>query len=304
MLIIANPVSGRGRGSRTAETLAELLRAGGVDADVAVTDGSGAARRTAEKTIRDEAGRYDCLVACGGDGTIQELAHAIAAARLEHGTSRATPALGLAPSGRCNDFARELGVPTDPARQAEILLDGHRALLDLGRVNDRFFCTVATAGIDAEVSRFVDRMKMPLRGRVAYVYGALRVLARYRPPHVRIEADFGTVDGPIFLASSANTASYGGAIPIAPGALPTDGVLHVCVIDALPRLRALRIVPEVLAGRHANRAGVRIAPTRSMRMESDGPLELWADGEPIARTPARIEAAPGAIELMLPRQGA
>ena len=300
MLIVANPVSGKGRGARTAERLAGILGDGGVDVEIAYTSASGDARRIAEEQLRSDAGKHDCYVACGGDGTIQEVAHALATAK-EGGGPGPIPALGLAPSGRCNDFARELGVGTDPVDQAEILLSGRRVSLDLGKVNDRYFCTVATAGIDAEVSRFVDRMKLPLRGRIAYVYGALRVLARYRAPRVHIEADFGVVDGPIFLASSANTPSYGGAIPIAPGASPTDGLLHVCVIDALPRLAALRLVPAVLAGRHPRRAGVRVAPTRALDITSDPPLELWADGEPIAHTPARIEAVPDAIEVMLPR---
>jgi diacylglycerol kinase (ATP) len=159
---------------------------------------------------------------------------------------------------------------------------------------------VATLGIDAEVSSFVDRMLMPLRGTPAYIYGALRMLARYRAPLVRIEGDFGVIEKRIFLASSANTSSYGGAIPIAPDATPTDGLLDLCVINEVGLLRALAMIPIVMAGRHARQPEVSFVRTRQATIETDAPAEIWADGERIARTPAVIEVVPDALEVIVP----
>ena len=172
--------------------------------------------------------------------------------------------------------------------------------MDLGRVNGRHFCTVATAGIDAEISQFVDQMRMPLTGTLAYLYGALRVLARYRPRRLRIEGDFGIIDRPVFLASSANTSSYGGAVPIAPSASACDGQLDLCVIEFMSKLRALRMVPRVLRGAHVRHPGVQFVRTRRLTIQSADPLELWADGELVGSTPATIEVVPGAIHVVVP----
>jgi diacylglycerol kinase (ATP) len=297
IVIVANPTSGRGRGRRTADKVAANLRARGLSVDVRHTTRPGDAERLALEAIRNKECPCDCIVACGGDGTVQEVANALASERALPEDKR--PALGLAPAGRCNDFARVLRVPKDPAGIAEILARGKPRAIDLGRVNDRYFCTVATVGVDAEVSRYVDSMRVPLTGTLAYLYGALCVLCRYRPRVLRITGDFGVIERPLFLASSANTSSYGGAIKISPRAVPTDGQLDLCVIDAVSRLRALTLVPQVLAGRHETLPEVRFIRARQVRIDADEPLEIWADGERIACTPATIQAVPDAIRVLL-----
>ncbi len=300
ILIVANPTSGRGRGSDMASRVAAALRRRSAAVDIRYTAHAGDGERIAREMLADAASRPRCIVACGGDGTIQEVVNALMADRAAAPNDDEPVALGLAPAGRCNDFARVLGIRKDPEVIADALLAGRRCPIDLGRVNGRYFCTVVTAGIDAEVSQFVDTMRMPLKGTIAYIYGAMRVLARYRAPQVRVTGDFGDVEGPIFLASSANTSSYGGAIPIAPGASPVDGLLSLCIIRAMPRWRALMLVPQVLMGRHERLREVRIVATRQVRIESDECLRLWADGEPVAETPATIDVLSHAIDVMLP----
>ena len=298
ILIVVNPIAGRGRGLRTARAVAEILGLRSPNVTVRETARVG----DAEKITRDAAGKGDssptCVVACGGDGTMQEVAHALAT--LNDSLGESCPVMGLAPAGRCNDFARELKVSSDPSAIADTLLEGTPQPIDLGRVNDRHFCTVATMGVDADVSSFVDRMKMPLHGTAAYIYGALWVLSRYHPRRVRIAGDFGTIEQPVFLASSANTSSYGGAIEIAPGADPTDGWLDVCLIDRVSRIRAFAILWAVLSGRHRHRKEVRFIRTRRLRIEADEQLEVWADGERIAHTPVDIDVVPQAVRVLLP----
>ncbi len=296
ILIIANATSGRGRGGKTAEAVAAGLSRKNVGSEIRYTKGSGDAERIAGGAVKGEgSSRYSYIVACGGDGTVQEVANAIASA----GANGGTAIMGLAPAGRCNDFARALGISARVDDIVRILVDGTPERFDLGRVNGRYFCTVATAGIDAEVSRFVDTMRMPLKGTAAYIYGALRVLAAYRAPMMRIEAEGEVLDGKVLLASSANTASYGGAIPIAPDAHPRSGVLSLCLIRAVSRLKALALVPAVLRGRHGERPEVRFLSSRRFTLDAEEPLELWADGERIAVTPATIEVAPAAIDIVV-----
>lgn len=295
-LIIANPTSGRRRGSRTADAVAGILRANGVEVEVRHTTASGDGERIARENIVNDKRRPQCIVACGGDGTVQGIANALAEARAALGN--ACPAMGLAPSGRCNDFARAFNIPPDPEIIADVLLNGQAKPTDLGRVNGRYYCTVVTAGVDADVSDFVDTMRMPLRGTLAYLYGAIRVLIHYRPYDMKITGDFGVIEKPMLLASTANTSCYGGAIRIAPDARPDDGQLDLCVVDRVSRLRAIALIPSLLAGTHGRCPAVHFLRTQCLTIESPRPLELWADGERIARTPATIEVAPAAVRVL------
>jgi len=298
ILIIANPTSGRGRGGRMAQAVADHLLDRGLATAVRFTSAAGEAEAIAREAGDRERDRFSCIVGCGGDGTLQEVAHALASAGSTG--DEEVPVMGLAPAGRCNDFARALGVSRQAEGVATTLAEGRPTAIDLGCVNGRYFCTVATIGIDAEVTAYVDSMTAPLRGTAAYLFGACRVLGRYRPRELRIRGEFGVIDRPVFLASTANTACYGGAIPIAPAAIPTDGLLDLCVIDDVSISRALRLIPSVLAGRHANHPEVRIVQTKRLDIDADERLDIWADGERIARTPATLSVAPGAIRVMLP----
>lgn len=298
ILIVANPTSGRGRGRRTAEAVAAMLGSRGLCVEVSYTCGSGDAERIAREAAADSLRRPACIVAGGGDGTLQEVVNALAPMRDE--LAERCPTMGIAPAGRCNDFARALGISTDPAAIVDVLASGCARAIDLGKVGDRYFCTVATVGADAEVSSFVDTMKMPLTGTVAYLYGAMCVLARYRSRSVRLSGDFGVVEKAIFLASTANTSSYGGAIRIAPDAVPTDGQLDLCLVDSVSRIQSLRLLPSVLRGTHRDLPQVRFIRTRGFTLESSEELELWADGERIGKTPVEISVAPGAVRVLVP----
>jgi len=298
ILIIANPISGKGRGRRMAEGVCEELKRHGLAAEVRFTQAAGDAERIAREAVEGDGHMPACLVPCGGDGTIQQVANILAEARTRLGER--CPTMGLAPSGRCNDFARALGISTDVERIARVIATGTTRPVDLGKVNDRHFCTVATVGIDAEISRYVDEMTLPLAGTIAYLYGAVSVLLRYKPRALRIQGDFGCIEEPVFLASSANTSSYGGAVPIAPGADPTDGLLDLCVIEHTSIWRAFRLIPTVLRGRHIARREVSFLQTKRFTIDAPEPVELWADGERIATTPATVEIAPAALQMRLP----
>ena len=297
-VIICNPTAGRRRAVRLAGRVDELLSQAGYECRVQATSARGDAERIAADAIDGDAGDGElCVVACGGDGTVQQIANAVVRA----GSGRAV--LGLAPAGRCNDFARALGIVVDPDHITCVLTSGRPKPVDLGRAGDRYFCTVAALGFDAAVSSFVNQMGMPLRGTYAYVYGTLRMLLRYRTPALLLKGDFGEYAGPVFFAASANTPWYGGAMQIAPQADAFDGQVDICLVTRIARLRVLRLLPRVMAGNHLGLPEVRMLRTRSLAVEAiDGTedIEVWADGEPLGKLPITIEAVPGAVDIMLP----
>lgn len=287
-LIVANPNSGSGRGMVYAERVRQSLTANNVPVEIRPTTARGDAEAFASEAV--EAG-YACVAACGGDGTVHEVVNALA------GTEAA---LGILPCGRGNDFARAMGIPVSAEKAASILLRGHTGRYDLGKVNGRYFATVATLGFDSEVARLVYDGEVPLKGMAAYLWGVARMLRIYRGLGLRMTGDFGTFNQTVLLAATGNTSTYGGGIRIAPRASPTDGALDICLVRMMSASRILRVFPRVYWGGHLSHPDIFSYRTGSLRLETDEPVVLFADGEPVGETPAEIVAVPGALRVVCP----
>lgn len=287
--LIVNPASGRGRALRYAARLQAALVARGLEHQVFATARRGDVRVLAERAAGRDGG---WVVVVGGDGSVQEAAQALAGR---------DAALAVAPAGRCNDFASYLGPLLSPKDLAAALAAGQSRKVDLVRAQgqgfDRIYCTVGAIGFDAQVSRFVDNLKGPLKGQSAYLYGVLRVLAGYNPPPARLTWDGGGWEGPFLLAAAANTPTYGNRIPIAPAARAEDGLLDLCLVRTAGFWRVLSVLPLLLMGRHGRLPEVSFARTRRLVVEAQG-LELWADGEPVGWSPLAIEALPAALNVL------
>lgn len=289
--LLVNPVSGNRSAWGAAERVQRLLREAGHEARLEATTGKGDARRRARAAVE---ARDDAVIVCGGDGTLQEVAAVLA------GT--ATP-LGLLPRGRCNDFARAVGLSRHDSleRLTHILMAGRTRAMDLGAVGDQVFLTVATLGFDSEASRFVETRRLWLRGTAAYLYAVLRVLAYFQFPLVRLRGEFGQYEGRILLAATANSPSYGGAMMIAPGAVPDDGRFHITLVEQVSRLTVVRMLPRVMRGTHVTHPRVRVLTSSWVEYQTPrAPLWICADGESLCQTPCRFEVRPRALRVLAP----
>jgi diacylglycerol kinase (ATP) len=287
-VLIANPAAGGGRARKAAERAARFLERKGQSLDLRFTRAPGHAGELAHQAVADGAAR---LIACGGDGTIIELLPALA-----HNPA----ALGLLPAGTSNDFARALGIPRRLDRALDVLLHGQIHKLDLGRVQNRLFCTVAAFGFDAEINHAVNSGQIPLSGTPGYIYAAFKHLSAYRPPRVCITGEFGEYRGEILLVASGNTHSYGGGMRIVPAADPQDGKLDICIAGKLSRCSILKLLPRVFSGGHINHPAVRCERTSWLKIETDEPRMIYADGEHIGETPAILRSELGALAVVLP----
>ena len=293
-VLIANPTSGSQRAPMLATRVAKLLSAQST-VELKLT----AARGDAFRFAAEACARGAVAVAgCGGDGTLQEIATAL---------ENSSTAMGILPSGRCNDFAGALGLSKadTPECLAAVLLGNKRRAVDLGCMGSKRFLTVATLGFDSQISRFVETHKLWLKGTPAYMYGLACVLSGFRAPHVRLKGDFGTYEGRILLVATGNTARYGGAMHIVPGAQPDDGLFHLCVVGEISRLTVLRVLPMVLSGAHVTHPAVKMMSTRVLEIETgDGAEWVCADGESLGQTPCRLEVRAGALTVLVPNDGA
>jgi YegS/Rv2252/BmrU family lipid kinase len=285
--VIVNPAAGGGRAGRALDGVHTSLERLGLEHRIQVTRSLDHARQLA----RSAAAAGETAVAFGGDGLIGAVADAL---RDSDGL------LGVLPGGRGNDFARALGIPLDPRAACQVLASGPTRSLDLGEVNGRTFVGIASCGVDADANRIANR-SLRMGGNLVYSYAALRALAQWRPAAFTITIDSGrshTLTG--YTIAVANSSSYGGGMRLAPAARLDDGLLEIVVIAHMTKLRFLRLLPTVFWGGHVNHAGVEVLQGRSIEIVASRPLEVYADGDPIAQLPACVRALPGAVRAIVP----
>lgn len=293
VLVIVNPIAGGGRAAR----LLPLLRAHAVAADVelAVTT----RRREGEELAAAAAGRFERLVAVGGDGTVQEVLNGAMA-------SGERPTIGIVPAGSGNDLARALRLPGSPGAALSVALHGAARPTDLAEARDgsgrrRIFAAAGGTGFDAHVAHLMTGRTAARRsGRLGYLLTALGELRRYRGAEVELCWTNGVGDEErlrlrAFMVAVANGAYYGGGMRIAPTAAVDDGALDLCIVADLSPLAALGQIPALYRGRHVRHPAVRMARATSVTLDGDAPVHL--DGEPFGRLPIRVRVLPREVRL-------
>lgn len=289
-LFIINPVAGGGRGLRTWQAVEQALVRRGLAYEYRFTEGRNAAT---ELAVQARQNGYDTVVGVGGDGTIQEIVNGLIGPNGE-----CPAALGVIPGGTGNDFSKMLGYPRDPEGALNVILDGKVRRFDVGRANGRYFINIAGVGFDAEVAGFLNQRPKRLPGALMYVYGVLAVLLRYRPAPLTIDLGGEVLERRCLLVSVANGPSHAGGMKMCPEARPDDGVLDLCVVGNLSRLQTVTLLPKVFSGRHTRHPEVKLYTARKVRITSDEPLYVQADGEIFGRVPVEVEIVPGVLRVI------
>ena len=319
-ILIANPISGKGHAKNVAEQGYAALTESGQQGQLVLTSASGDAKRFAREAVANGT-RY--VIACGGDGTLHEVVNGIATVPdvtlgvLPCGRGNdfaAAIGVPLKPEaaiatllsgtpihvdlGRCyQNSGQPSAVSNQQKPGIEEGKDGkvgtHPSTLPSFHPNtdsrqpmaDCYFTTIATCGYDTEVSRRASKGTPLFAGTASYAYAAVETLFYYEPPFVRLEGDFGVHEGPILLAATGITSRYGGGFQIVPDARIDDGLFDVCIIRPVSSLTVLRLLVTLFWGGHVGHPAVSIHQTRTLKIETDTPMLLYADGEPMCETP-------------------
>jgi diacylglycerol kinase (ATP) len=288
--VIINPISGAGRRPDVARQRAELATAvlhnRGIDGEVFVTERGGHARELARAAL----GRGVSLcIAWGGDGTINEVASALAFS--------AAP-LGIIPSGSGNGFSRELGIPFDADAAFEIALRGRDRIIDAGDIEGHLFFNLAGVGLDARIAHQFAATGLIRRGFRRYLeIAGSEIFAR-----ARHEYDI-AIDGQIrrshvLLVAIANGRQYGNGALIAPHARIDDGQLEVVVVEDRSPWAVLRHAPKLFRGRLGDVPGVTMTSARRVQITASEPLIYHVDGEPCAgASSVSASIRPGALRV-------
>jgi YegS/Rv2252/BmrU family lipid kinase len=297
-LVIVNPASGRPDGGAGWRAIEGALRDAGVTFDVIHTEQPGHGAEIASAALLQ--GRRHLAVA-GGDGSVNEVVHGIMNAGL--GDTREVT-LAVIPTGTGNDWARTLGITRRPTDIARTIADGRTMLHDVGAIDlpgrdpvRRWFINVAGAGYDAYVT---ERVPRPVPSAFTYLGIALEGLARYRAPHFRITADGETLEGPLLLAFVANAQYCGNRMHVVPTARVDDGQLDVLAVRELSLLAVLPKLVKLYAGRILGDRAVRHLRAQRVRIDTEPPAVIQADGQIVGRTPAEFSLLTQALRVIVP----
>lgn len=281
------------------EEVARLREAGHL-VDVRVTWERGDAARYAREAAADGVER---LVSGGGDGTLNEIAGALAGLPAP---SARLPALAVLPLGTANDFATAVALPDDLREALDFALAGPLHPVDAVRVQcdgqERWFVNVATGGFGTEVTTETPEELKRTLGRLAYLLTGLARFGALRSAHGRFRGEGFAWEGDFLVLGLGNARSAGGGHVLCPGALLDDGLLDVAILPA-PEENVLSEVLGTLfmegrAGLEENAVRARVP---ALDLEASAGLTLNLDGEPMQGTAFRIEVVPRRLRMPLPR---
>ncbi|QOC21606.1 hypothetical protein IC757_11200 [Wenzhouxiangella sp. AB-CW3] len=293
--IIINPAAGPCP-HRVQRLVVQLRGLCGADDEVLVTESPEQARQWAADRSH-HANR--AVIAVGGDGTVHEVGNGLLGGRAM---------MGVLPVGSGNDFVKMLASPHDPEQAllwfrtapgrwcdvGEVSL----VLSDGGRQAHRFFNGLGL-GLEAVVANSARNARY-LKGFSRYLAAALWHLLTYSPPFMQIQAGDKGVSGRQFLVAVGNGRCAGGRFWLTPDARIDDGLLDVCRVDTLSRLRLMCILPTVLRGRHTRFGVVRMSQVPNLDIDCPDGCMVHADGEVLAAdaVSVRIRVLPAHLLIL------
>jgi diacylglycerol kinase (ATP) len=286
IVVIANPIAGKGKGRTNATELAELLRAEGAEVELFFTG----ARFDAEGRARELSEDIDLVCVCGGDGTVAEVLS---------GLQREVP-IAVLPMGTANVLSLDLALPRKPAGLLEIIRGGHTTRMEVASVNGRLSFLVTGVGIDGEVVTEVERRRSGPITKLLYLRCVLAVLWRYRAPRLTVTIDGEQQPGHYALVFVSNIIRYGGFMKLDPQRLLNDGLYEVYLFPEGSRFALVRVVLRGVLG-HLPGGSCRMVRAAAVKIESAEPVHYQVDGDFGGQTPVEIHVTPDQYELLVPK---
>ena len=288
LALFANPAAAGGRAMTAVPAVETELTHLGVAYRVVDTSSVDHARDEARAAAADG----ETVVAVGGDGLVGCLAGAL--------RGRAG-ALAIVPSGRGNDFARVLKIPTEPREAARVAVDGSERIVDLGLANGRPFVGIASLGFDSDANRIANEAKL-VKGNFVYLYAALRALAGWKHARFRVTVDGREREVVGYSVAIGNSKAYGGGMFVFPHAKLDDGLLDVVTVAEHGKLRWLAAVPKVFKGTHVDSPYGKFETGEVVQVVADRPFTVYADGDPIAELPLEVTIDKASLRVIVPTE--
>jgi diacylglycerol kinase (ATP) len=304
-LLIYNPTSGRRRHRRfgDVEQAARILKDAGIATELAPTTAPGSATSVARKAVEQRRGM---VIACGGDGTINEIVNGLAGSDVP---------MALLPAGTANILAKELCIPWDIRRAARLIPGGTVRRIALGAAfplngnhsdllspKGRFFLSVAGAGPDGAIVNGVHPGLKKNAGIAAYWFEGFRQLFQYGFPEIRIRSAGREHKATIIVVG--RTAHYGGPFKITTGASLFEDSFEFVTNSRRNRMGYVACLPAMFLGSLRKMEGIEAWKSAETICEAAGsePIYAQVDGEPVGPLPVAFRIVPDALSIVTPER--
>ena len=298
---VVNPMSANGAtGRRWAELAASIARTLS-DFGVEFTKGPLDAVTITRAAIKSG---YECIVAVGGDGTINEVVNGF----FEEGkVINPDAALGVLPRGTGGDFRKTFDWDLDSDAAIRRLKTPDTRPFDVGRLDfighdgkpqTRYFANICSFGVSGLVDQEVNKTSKALGGTVSFMWGSLKAMARYQDQRVRITLDEQPLEEVMVTTLSvANGKYFGGGMKVAPEADVGDGLFDVVIWSGYGLTDFVVRSKSIYSGAHVKWKGTRIVRAKKLVAESDEKVLIDCDGEQPGTLPCTMTIVPSAIRL-------
>ncbi|MCY0902114.1 MAG: YegS/Rv2252/BmrU family lipid kinase [Firmicutes bacterium] len=295
--LIYNPTAGKESFRQQLSDVLRILEEAGLEASTHATRGP---HDATEEAVRAWQAGFSYVVACGGDGTVNEVINGLARAPKER-----RPILGILPAGTTNDLARALGLPFQIGDAARLIAQKRALPLDLGRIgDDRYFVNIAGCGrLTAITYEVPSRMKTML-GQVAYVMKGLERLPGLRPIALNLRASSANAADyeyhhKAMLCLITNSRSVAGFERIAPLASVRDGKLDVLIVKPTNLGDMIRLTTSALRGEHVKDERIVYLHAERIELASSEPVDVNVDGEFGGSLPTVVQVMPSHLSVLV-----
>lgn len=229
------------------------------------------------------------VIVAGGDGSINHVLQSLV------GTDKL---LAVIPMGTANDFARNLGIPTDSSQACEMIVAGNIAALDVASVNGHYFVNVAHIGLGVSVTYELTEEIKKRWGIFSYLRAFISALKRLRSFRAKLNVD-GRVKRHRLLHLSVGCGRfYGGGNVVDEQCYANNGWLNITGLRKRNLFKLLISLPFIRFGRHRLIKEAIVAKAQRLELYTRKPMEIHADGEPVGLTPAVFELHRRALRVI------
>ncbi len=221
-LLIINPMSGKNKPKSMLLEITDILCQNDCLVTTRLTRKSGDGTEFVKEACKS--GNYDLIIACGGDGTLNEVFSGVA-------MSEKKLPVGYIPCGSTNDYAHSFNIPTDYREAARRVVNGTPNPVDIGRINGRYFNYIASFGLFTAVSYNAPRSLKSMLGHLAYVLEGTKELTKIKSTHAVIETESGIYEDDYIFGAVANSTSIGGIVKLDETLVSfNDGIFEICLV--------------------------------------------------------------------------
>ena len=269
LLLIINPVAGRNQAQADLFKMVRVFAEHDCEVTVYPTRGP----QDCTRKVLADAGRFDLVVCCGGDGTLNEMVSGM--------MQREEPVpMGYIPLGSTNDFAASLHLPSHVEEAALRCVEGTAFHMDVGSLNDRYFNYIAAFGAFTEASYATPQQIKNALGHLAYILEGVKSLGRLQPIHVRITADGEAFEEDYLFGAVTNTVSLGGVLRLDPSrVLLDDGMYELLLVKNPQNPAEAQAMLSALMLQNYDGPLVRMLRASDILFESNHEISWTIDGE-------------------------